>query len=101
MAEINPSSIVLLEAAHKYCFNNMPTLKQAHRCGCFLCGRIYDPADIDEWIVADNRIYKEGTAICPYCGVDSVLPENPDHYPLTKSFFLRDMQLYWFDFTWD
>lgn len=100
MNEIIDTSEDQLEAAHRYCFNNMPTLKKAQRCGCFLCGRIYNPVDIDEWIIANNAIDKEGTAICPFCGVDSVLPENPSRYPLTKP-FLRDMQLYWFGFTWD
>lgn len=36
-------------------------------CGCFFCGRIYHPSEIAEW--CDKGL----TAICPRCGIDSVI----------------------------
>lgn len=43
-------------------------LEQAHECGCYYCLRIYSPKDIEEWVDANS------TAICPFCGIDAVVP---------------------------
>lgn len=39
------------------------------KCGCFYCGEIYHPKEIVEWCD------KQTTALCPKCGIDSVLDE--------------------------
>ena len=75
--------------AHNYCNNNRSELKITNRCGCFYCCRIYHTNEIKEWIDRDK------TALCPYCGIDSVLPEN-DTYSLTDD-FLTTMRKYWFE----
>jgi len=80
--------------AHIFSSNHMDQLKKDKRCGCFYCIRIYDPAEIEEWIIDDNPIDKGGTAICPYCGIDSVIGESSG-YPLTEE-FLRKMNVAWF-----
>ncbi len=36
--------------AHRFCTANYDQLKASLRCGCFYCGRIYDPQEITEWI---------------------------------------------------
>jgi hypothetical protein len=47
-------------------------------------------AAIEEWI-------DEGTtALCPRCGVDSVLPDNVPRAPLTVE-LLQEMHAYWFE----
>lgn len=47
-------------------------MDSAKRCGCFHCTKFFTPADINwDW----------GIPCCPYCHVDSVLPETND-YPL-------------------
>lgn len=76
-------------AAHEFSFNNMPQLRVKQQCGCFYCRRIFSSEEISEY-VADT----EGTALCPYCGIDSVIGENSG-YPVTKQ-LLDDMQYYWF-----
>lgn len=63
--------------------------RQDKRCGCFYCLRVFDPSEIEEWI-EDER----DTALCPYCGIDSVIGESSG-YPLTRE-FLAEMQQYWF-----
>lgn len=83
-----------LEAAHECSSNHMPELKKDSNCGCFYCLAIYDPAEIEEWIIDDNPIDRRGTAICPYCGIDSVIGESAG-YPITKD-FLQAMQHRWF-----
>ena len=80
--------------AHKFCTNNMPTLKKDLLCGCFYCLNIFNPAKIENWIIGDNTADKLGTAICPYCGIDSVIGESSG-YPITKD-FLAKMKNHWF-----
>ena len=75
--------------AHKYCTNNKEDLRNDLVCGCFYCLEIFCPTEITEWI-PDTK----GTAVCPYCGVDSVIGENSG-FPITKD-FLTEMNRYWF-----
>ena len=80
-------------AAHIFCGNHKPELEKDHVCGCFDCLEIFSPSEIEEWIIEDNRVDKRGTAICPYCGVDSVIGESSG-YPITKE-FLKKMHDHW------
>ncbi|MBE6980714.1 MAG: cytoplasmic protein [Ruminococcaceae bacterium] len=81
--------------AHHHSNNHMDALKQDKVCGCFYCLRIFNPIQIEEWIVDDNPCDKTGTAICPFCGVDSIIGESSG-YTITQS-FLRGMKKCWFD----
>lgn len=74
--------------AHKHSSNHKEKLQKDKRCGCFYCLRIFSPQDIDQWLDI------EGTAICPYCGVDSIIGESSG-YPITHEFLLK-MKKYWF-----
>ena len=47
-------------------------LEQTDKCGCYYCLRIFSPKDIDEWVDANS------TAICPFCGIDAVVPFQLD-----------------------
>ncbi len=67
-----------VEAAYKYSASQKRQLENDKICGCFYCGKIFAPMEIDMWI---NDV--GGTAICPYCGVDSVIGESSG-YPITK-----------------
>lgn len=57
-------------------------------CACFYCGQSFRPDEIAEWIDNDQ------TAICPKCGIDSVIGSAAG-FPLTKE-FLDEMNKYWF-----
>ena len=72
---------------HARSMNNRGALLDSRQCGCFFCLKLYDPASITDWI-------REETAICPYCGVDAVIPESYD-YELDDSLLLA-MKEYWF-----
>ena len=74
-------------AAHEFCNNNKKLLQNDSVCGCFYCCEIFSSAKITEWIVGE-------TALCPYCGIDSVIGEGAG-YPITKE-FLKEMHKYWF-----
>ena len=79
-----------LHAAHKISYANKTRLSVPQKCGCFYCLRFFSSEDIVDWSVDKP----DWTAICPYCGIDSVIGEN-DGYPLTKD-FLEEMFEEWF-----
>lgn len=75
--------------AHRFSSNHKAEIVKDKKCGCFYCTEIFSPNKIDEWLEDIT-----GTAICPYCGVDSVIGESSG-YPITKE-FLQKMRRYWF-----
>ena len=80
--------------AHKFSSSQMEQLKKDKVCGCFYCCRVFDPVEIEDWIIDDNPCDRGGTAICPHCGVDAVIGESSG-YPITEA-FLQKMNRYWF-----
>ena len=83
-----------LNAAHRYSNNHKPELEKDHLCGCFYCMEIFHPAEITDWLIGDGPIDRRGTAICPKCGIDSVIGESSG-FPITKE-FLSTMHDHWF-----
>ncbi|XIH15175.1 hypothetical protein C1N83_20805 [Priestia aryabhattai] len=77
------------QRAHQFCKNNKENLVQDQICGCFYCLKMFDSMEIEEWIDTDDD-----TAICPYCGIDSVIGYSSG-FPITQE-FLRGMKAYWF-----
>jgi len=75
--------------AHQFSVNNRKQLEQSSVCGCFYCRKIFNPNEITEWIPE-----KSGTALCPYCGIDSVIGESSG-FPIAEQ-FLNKMNQYWF-----
>ena len=75
--------------AHKFSSNNKNSLLKDKKCGCFYCTEIFEPSEIENWLNEAS-----GTAICPYCGIDSVIGESSG-FPITKE-FLNKMRDYWF-----
>jgi hypothetical protein len=75
----------------QYSVSNMQNVSLSHQCGCFFCQKIFDSHFISEHYIND----KNGkTAICPFCGVDSVLPDNKVEL---SDELLEDMYTVWFD----
>lgn len=79
-----------LERLHKLSFENESAVSSSVKCGCFYCSRIFDKDHILEWVDDQNA----RTALCPYCGIDSVLPDS--RVDLTDDLLLQ-MRLQWFD----
>ena len=75
--------------AHAFSINHRGQLETDKICGCFYCCRMFEPREIREWVKDIS-----GTALCPYCGIDSVIGESSG-YPITKE-FLTQMKQYWF-----
>lgn len=64
-------------------FKNKQTIANLSEVGCYHCLKVFNTQEIKEW--TDNS----ETAICPYCNVDSILPE-------TDPSILKECQTYWF-----
>lgn len=75
--------------AHKKSINNKPQLEGNKKCGCFNCLKIFNSNEISIWIPDTH-----GTALCPYCNVDSVICES-DELNIDRK-FLENMHTYWF-----
>lgn len=75
--------------AHRYCAANEAYVHESDKCGCFFCLKTFRARDVVNWL--DDSDGK--TAVCPYCGVDSVLPDSK--VELSKD-FLEKMYEVWF-----
>ena len=75
-------------SAHKHSTRNREEIEESDLCGCFYCLSLFSPLEITEWID------EEDTAMCPSCGVDSVIGSKSG-YPMTAE-FLKKMKDRWF-----
>ena len=74
--------------AHKHSSRNRDEVQRSDVCGCFYCEKIFTAVEVDEWVDEDR------TAMCPKCGIDSVIG-SASGFPLTLA-FLKEMNQYWF-----
>ena len=93
MEKYNEELIKEAQQAHKYSNNHKAILEQDSLCGCFYCRRIFHPSEITEWIIDDNPCDRLGTAICPYCGIDSVIGKSSG-FPITTEFLTVMYEVY-------
>lgn len=67
-----------LESIHRYSGHHRELLARSERAGCFYCRRLFDAAEVEEWVDGGQRETgdtRDGvTALCPRCGIDAVLP---------------------------
>ena len=88
-------------AAHRYSSNHRESVLASDVCGCFYCLSIFSPSEIEDWVDAredETNISEKGqTALCPRCGIDSVLG-SASGYPITRE-FLQKMNDHWFQRT--
>ena len=84
-----------VEKAHTHSIRNEPELRASAQCGCFHCLALFPPAAIADWITeAPTRGGRPRTALCPHCGIDSVIG-SASQFPIEHA-FLERMQAYWF-----
>ncbi len=77
-----------LEKVHAYSFNNKDSIIKSDRCFCFHCKKIIDNSEIINYVDTEN------TALCQYCGIDSLIPDSIDVNIDEK--LINDMHNYWF-----
>ena len=84
-----------LEALHSLTTRHRQIVETTDLCGCFYCLKMFPPITISDWVDEQNSLGT--TALCPYCGIDSVIPQQPAH-PLSAD-LLAAMHAYWFERT--
>ncbi len=70
-----------LKKIHYECGWHEEAIKVSKLCGCFGCRRIFLSSEIEEWI-DESKDCPRGpgrTAVCPKCGIDTVLPESKQY----------------------
>lgn len=87
-----------LQAAHRHCRSNEVELASSALCGCFYCLRVFHPADIEDWTDDGPRDEDPRTALCPICGIDSVIGDASG-YDIEALGFLPALHAYWFERT--
>ena len=79
------------QSAHAHCNNNKAELGRSVVAGCFYCLETYSPSIVAEWIDSNSD-----TALCPRCGIDSVIGDASG-LPVNERAFLSEMHTHWFD----
>jgi hypothetical protein len=79
-------------AAHKHSIHHREEVLTSDVCGCFYCLAVFRPSEINEWVDTVDGVGR--TALCPKCGIDSVIGSNSG-YPI-KPKFLDQMRKHWF-----
>jgi hypothetical protein len=79
------------DEAHKFSIRNRKHVEESEVCGCFYCLAIFAPAEIEDWTDEDDE---QDTALCPRCGIDSVIGSSCGA-PITPE-FLGAMNMKWF-----
>lgn len=82
-----------LKAAHTKSIRHRDEVLASKTCGCFYCQTVFASEKIEDW--CDDQWHPDGaTALCPLCGIDSVIGDASG-YDLTPE-FLADMYKHWF-----
>lgn len=79
--------------AHAHSIRHFDEITRSTSCGCFYCLYIFAPSDIVRWI--DERDNSGRTALCPECGIDSVIGDASG-FPITEP-CLREIHVRWFE----
>ena len=84
-----------LKEIHNYSGWHEESVKNSNRCGCFSCLTMFPSSEVLDWITEPENCPRGPgkTAICPKCGVDTVLPES-EHYHLDID-LLKKMNQKW------
>jgi len=82
-------SLEALSEAHRHAMRHRDEVMRSGRCGCFHCKKTFIPSDIEDW-TDDGQ-----TALCPKCGIDSVLGDKGVIGAADED-FLRQMRRQWF-----
>ena len=60
----------MLKDAHLHTASNATEFEEAKECGCICCRRIFSADEVEDFAEHGE------TAICPYCGCDSVIADS-------------------------
>ena len=77
-----------IKGAIDFATSNREMLEKSSKAGCYYCMKIYDASEVTDFLE------QEETALCPKCGIDSVLPSSSP-YELTAE-NLSKLYRFWF-----
>jgi hypothetical protein len=77
-----------IRKAHTHSAGHRAAILASSICGCFFCCATFEPAQIEDWIDMGQ------TALCPRCGVDSVIGDRSGATISVE--FLEEMNRYGF-----
>jgi len=80
-----------LRALHLHSSNHKKEILASKVCGCFSCRKIFKPKNVIIWL-KDG----EGTALCPFCGVDAVIGDASG-YPINNDVLEKMYKKYFFN----
>lgn len=78
--------------AHRHSIRHRDQVLTSKACGCFFCLAVFRPNEIANWVDTIDGVAQ--TALCPKCGIDSVIGSNSG-YPIEPE-FLGQMRKHWF-----
>lgn len=64
------AKVNLARDAHEWASLHRDDVAESEICGCFECLSLFGPHEIKQWIDLGR------TALCPRCGVDTVIPDS-------------------------
>ena len=73
----------------KHSIRNREAIKKSKQCGCYQCMTVFNSEEIKKWCDRSQ------TALCPHCGIDSLLPD------VTDVKFLTECNIRWFTEMYD
>lgn len=82
-----------IREAYEHTSDHRDEILASTSVGCFYCCKVFPKSQIVKWVDKD----KEGTghtALCPKCGVDSLIGDAAGYVLSTA--FLEKMKSYWF-----
>lgn len=71
----------------KYSMRNKVYVENSNMCACYYCLNNFEPKEVVDWI--DEK----ETALCPKCGIDSVIGDSVSQIDRD---FLKKANDYWF-----
>ncbi|MDO5396435.1 MAG: hypothetical protein Q4G33_00760 [bacterium] len=81
-AEFEVAQLNMCDLANEFSMKNKKQLEKSETCGCFGCVRVFKPSEVVEFLAGED------TAVCPYCGTDSVLGDYSG-FPVTEEFMQK------------
>lgn len=77
-----------IKKIHAYASHNKALIEKSQKCYCFYCKNVMDSSEINRYLD------EEETALCPKCGIDSIIPDGIDEN-IDKG-IIEEMHDYWF-----
>jgi hypothetical protein len=81
-----------LQKAHDHSSGHRAEIADSTTCGCFYCCSVFPAVRIQEWVDKIDGVGQ--TALCPMCGIDSVIGDSSS-FPISVE-SLKRMRAHWF-----